>query len=191
MIYGRNSDGSFCLVPDADGDIWAPDWPVICVSWFGAVEYARWYTKKTNRTWFLPQELQWEKSARGVDGRTFVWGNGFDPSYCCTRNSHRQRALPGVVQDFPTDESIYGVRGLSGNVMDWIDNAWDPEELGASFGWETYKVSHNEAHVLNFSVVIRGGSWNHSEKSACVTSRYGLNPSCVRNNIGFRLVRKI
>ena len=74
MVYGQNPDGSFKLVPDADGDMWHLDWPVILISWDAAIAYASWYSDQRAEQWRLPFELEWEKSARGVDGRIYPWG---------------------------------------------------------------------------------------------------------------------
>ena len=73
-------DGFFELVADAEDDLWQLDWPVMMVDWFGASAYANWYAKKTGRPWRLPSEFEWEKAARGVDGRFYPWGDKFNPS---------------------------------------------------------------------------------------------------------------
>ena len=119
MIYGRDSNGHFILVPDADGDLWDLDWPVMMVDWHSANAYAEWYSAKTGRRWMLPDELRWEKAARGVDGRWHVWGDRFDPSYCAMVHSHNGRRLPQPIDSFEIDCSVYGVRGMGGNMVDW------------------------------------------------------------------------
>ncbi|MCA9542677.1 MAG: SUMF1/EgtB/PvdO family nonheme iron enzyme, partial [Myxococcales bacterium] len=119
MAYGRGSDGHFHLTVDAEGDLWQPDWPVMLVRWFDAVAYARWLAETTELPWRLPQELEWEKAARGVDRRIFPWGNYCDPTWCCMLESHPQRPMIASVDAFEHDESPYGVRGMAGNVRDW------------------------------------------------------------------------
>ena len=119
VIYGRRSDGGFELVADADGDRWGLDWSVCMVNWDCANAYVAHERKRTGLGWRLPGEFEWEKVARGVDGRFFPWGDGFDPSWCCMGNSHQTRRLPNSVESFPVDESVYGVRGLAGNMSDW------------------------------------------------------------------------
>ena len=123
LIYGF--DGThFSLRPDADGDEWLPDYPVCNVDWHGAKAFAAWAAIHTGQPWRLPGELAWEKAARGVDGRFYPWGDGFDPSWTCMRHSHRYRPLPNVVGAFPVDESPYGIRDLAGSMSDWCSDAF-------------------------------------------------------------------
>ena len=67
-----------------------------------------------------------ERSQRGRCGHFFVWGDGFDPSYACMRNSHKkvEAPVPSLVDSFPIDESVYGVRGMAGNIMEWTGFTW-------------------------------------------------------------------
>jgi len=112
MIYGRNEAGYFELRPDSDGDLWMPEWPVAMVDWFGAKAYAEWQSSRDAKGWRLPIEHEWEKSARGVDGRFFPWGDFLDPSWCCMKYSHQGLIRPSVIERYPIDVSTYGVRGL-------------------------------------------------------------------------------
>ena len=123
-IYGRDAHGRFQLVADAEGDLWEPDWPVLMVDWHGATAYAAWLGARTGQPWRLPWDFEWEKAARGADGRLSPWGDGYDPTYACTRDSHAGRPLPQVVDTYPLDVSPYGVRGLGGNVLDWCVDVW-------------------------------------------------------------------
>ncbi|MBM4109726.1 MAG: formylglycine-generating enzyme family protein, partial [Phycisphaerae bacterium] len=71
MNYRREANGRFELAADAEGDLWLPDWPVINVHFGCAVAYPRWLAERSGLPWRLPGELEWEKAARGVDGRFF------------------------------------------------------------------------------------------------------------------------
>ena len=92
--YGLNSSGLYELVADNDGDVWQSKWPAVMIDHDCTSAYARWFQSQSPHEWRLPSELEWEKSARGVDGRLYPWGNGFDASYCCMRDSHTGPASP-------------------------------------------------------------------------------------------------
>ena len=105
MIYGRHEDGTFFLQPDDDGDVWEEEYPVCFVDWKSAHSYASWLQDREKKTWRLPTEFEWEKAARGVDGRFFPWGFYIDPSWVCVREGAVSRPLPAIVDSFPVDES--------------------------------------------------------------------------------------
>jgi len=126
MIYGRTPGGCFFLQADAEGDIWPPDFPVVKVDWASARAYCDWLAEKSGLRWRLPTELEWEKAARGVDGRFTPWGDHVDPAWTCMRGSHDSGLMPASVHAFPIDESVYGVRGLGGNARDWCGDPNDP-----------------------------------------------------------------
>jgi len=101
------------------------EWPIGAISWEDSVDYCAWLTKTCGGgewRFELPSEDEWEKAARGCDGRFFPWGNGFDPTFCNMRGSRegeqeRQR-LPEPRGLFPLDESPYGVRDLAGGMSE-------------------------------------------------------------------------
>jgi formylglycine-generating enzyme required for sulfatase activity len=191
-VYGRDGAGRYVLQPDADGDVWDLDWPVCMVDWPGASAFAAWEAHRTGRGWCLPPELVWEKAARGVDGRFFPWGDGFDPSWACGRDSHRGRALPQVVDSFPVDVSVYGVRGMGGNMRDWCSDRYTPE--GPALAGARVGVGEEEAAVeasVGALRVSRGGGWDLVPRSARVASRYGSGPGSRFDYLGFRLARRL
>jgi serine/threonine-protein kinase len=170
MCYGRRDDGGFALVPDADGDLWDPDWPVFLVSWHAATAYASWYADKTGRPWQLPPELAWEKAARGVDGREFPWGPYVDPAFASVRGSQPGRPMPATVDAFPLDVSIYGVRGMAGNVREWCA--------------DRFAEGSDER-------VLRGGCWFFASTGARCAGRYALAPGNRGDTVGFRIARPL
>lgn len=168
MIFGRCEDGTFFLRPDADGDEWGPENPVVNISWFGAEAYANWLSERSGLPWRLPTSDEWEKAGRGVDGRFFPWGDALDPSWCCMRDSHPGRPIFADVHEFPVDESPYGVRGLAGNVRDWCAD-----------------------EVADGRKVDRGGFWLGNAREARLADSHQHNPSHRAGEIGFRLARSL
>ncbi len=110
----RTPEG-YQLAPDAQGDVWRPDWPVLAISVRDAEAFAAWEAARTGRRWRLGTPDEWEKAARGVDGRRFPWGDHGEPTWSANRNAREGRPLPRAVTDTPEDEGPYGVLGMAGN----------------------------------------------------------------------------
>jgi serine/threonine-protein kinase len=138
------------------------------VSFFDAEMYAAWLAKKEGRPYRLPTEHEWEKAARGADGRFFPWGNGFDPSFCKMALSRPGRPQPEPVGSFPVDESVYGMRDAAGAIREWCDSFFDP-------GRETR--------------TLRGGAWYFNPHYCRLAFRHGYLPHIVFTNFGFRLAK--
>ena len=152
----------------------ALDAPVSSISWYDAVAYAEWRSAKDRRAYRLPSAREWEKAARGVDGRWFPWGNRFDASLCNIRESAKDGARVAPVDSFPQDVSVYGVRGMAGNMRDWTETA---STLGAS-----------TAAPLR---VVRGGAWYGGRVSARCADRFWFEPNRVYFFVGFRLAHSL
>ena len=112
-----------------------PDQPVVGVTWGDVSAYAAWIGKR------LPTEAEWEKAARGTDGRIWPWGNEFDPTKC---NFDDERKFDGHLDGFATAAPVksfergaspYGALNMAGNVAEWVAD-W--------FGMEYYAVSPAE-----------------------------------------------
>ena len=186
LIFGRDGRGHFLLVPDADGDLWLPEWGTMMVAWHGAKEYSRWLSKRLGLEWRIPFELEWEKAARGVDGRIFPWGDFLDPSWCCIRSSHAHALAPTPVGTFAGDVSVYGVRDLAGGMKDWCEDPWGPE----------FPLIESQRVVRRFIQssplrCFRGGAWNGSEDHARIGRRDSANPTVRTSYTSFRLVRSL
>jgi len=180
QCYGRDAEGRFALLPDADGDLWEPQWPAFLVDWMSAMAYAAWESAKGVGDWTLPDEFQWEKAARGVDGRTYPWGNTFDATFACVQGSHPGRPLPARVTDFPADESVYGLRGMAGGSRDWCRSHFhlvtepppvDPDAPGAR--------------------MVRGGSYFFPPNACKAAVRTPLHQTNRADTIAFRLIRPL
>jgi formylglycine-generating enzyme required for sulfatase activity len=150
-----------------------PRAPVFGVSWYDAVAYCEWRSQRDGRTYRLPTDTEWEKAARGVDGRWFPWGNRFDASLCNMRESRPDRSSLAPVDEFENDRSIYGVRGMSGNIRDWTAT-------------ESLEGEGDRAHCYR---VVRGGAWYGGRVSARCADRFWFEPPHVYFFVGFRLAR--
>lgn len=183
--FGRAEDGSFTLYNPVTGARWLPDTAVVFVSGSSATAYAAWYAARTGEAWRLPWEDEWEKAARGVDGRRYVMGEFLDPSWAEIRGSSASED-PSPVNGFPLDESVYGVRGLTGGVGDWcadLDRGPGPIVTGG-------RAEHVTAK-LGGRAVVRGGMRTVPE-SFCAASIRHLVPIEKRSvRVGFRLARSL
>jgi len=186
--------------------------PVIYVTWYEALEYAKWldtelhqYAEKQIKTgaknllWqglaenrlhiALPSEAEWEKAARGTDGRIYPWGNEFDTDKANTNES--QIGDPSVVGIFPQGASLYGLLDMSGNVWEWTRSLWGKDYSKPSFKYP-YNPKDNKRENLHADNsilrVLRGGSFlNRSEVARC-SSRGGGLPDYRGRYFGFRVV---
>ena len=185
LIFGYDGQ-NFSLKPDVDGDVWEPDVPVLMVDWYGACGFAAWEAKRTGLPWTLPPELAWEKAARGVDGRCFPWGDHFDPSRACMRESHSGRLLPASVEAYPLDESPYGVRGMAGNSADWCA---DSRREGPALTTARVNVALTDIKGDSEAKVTRGGGWYSELDHVRLADRYWNHPLSRTVSLGFRLAR--
>ena len=153
-LWSRGPDGRFRMPPvDAEGLCWEPHWPVIGISFDDALAYCAWYSRAADVDVRLPTEAEWEKAARGTDGRLYPWGNRFDALFCKMAGSRPGRPAPERVGQFPTDCSPYGIFDCAGLVSEYCDSpfAADPALRvlkGGSFATTTdvgCRVTHREA----------------------------------------------
>lgn len=184
-IWRRDAQGHFLLGIDADGDEWFPDLPVVMVAAEGVRAYLAFRSEVDGLPWRLPGELEWEKAARGADGRPYPWGHHFDPSWAAVRTSFPGRPLPSSVTAFPDDCSPYGVRGMAGNVRDMLGTAWTGDRA-------VPPAIAPVSHVLpEGPLAHRGGSWAFSERAARVAARDFDLPDRRRAYLGFRMARSL
>ncbi len=188
--YERTDSGMFVL-PDGSSDL-APDHPVTLVDWYAARAYAQWLRRRTELPWRLPSEFEWEKAARGVDGRLYPWGDFLDPTWCAMLDSQAVAHTPVPVQSYPVDQSPYGVRGMAGNVRTWCRETFQPAEANPSVP-SSLRLDdtvdslpdHAEARVF------RGGAWYLSRDQCRAAARDGNSPTARFKTVGIRLVRPL
>lgn len=121
--FRRDVSGKF-IIPqeDAEGDVWDVEWPMLLVNFYDAEAFAKWRSKKEGKHYRLPTAMEWEKAARGVDGRLYPWGNHFDATFCCMRDSHHGRPTPAPVGSYEVDTSPYGLVDVAGNIAEWTSS---------------------------------------------------------------------
>jgi serine/threonine-protein kinase len=181
-VYGF--DGTrFFLQPDPEGDLWELDAPVMQVDWGSARAYCEWLGGRTGRPWRLPTEYEWEKAARGVDGRRYPWGDAFDSSWCHMLTSGEEVTRPAPVASYPVDESPYGVRGLGGNLSDWCLDASD-DEVPDDGRVRVPDVQDEPSRHR----VVRGGYFYGQERMVAASHRRRFRAAHRWSSVGFRPV---
>jgi len=142
------------------------DHPVVLVSHIDARAYAGWLSEVSGRHWRLPSEAEWEKAARGPDGRRFPWGQAWDPARL---NSHDLGPFDTTpVGANPAGASPYGLLDAAGQVFEWT--ATPAAGAGARF-------------------IVKGGSWDDSGCGICRPAARHARPAALKHIlIGFRLV---
>lgn len=143
--------------------------PVVLVGLEDANSYCAWKGKKAGRRYRLPTEAEWEKAARGIEGRIFPWGNEWNPDYL---NSGDRIGSTTPVSRFPQGRSPFGVYDMAGNVFEWTSTPWD--DLPAA------------RQGKNF--VLKGCSWDDLPGTCRAAMRHGRPPQSRHILIGFRCV---
>jgi formylglycine-generating enzyme len=155
---------------------WQEEHPIVNVSWEYASAYAEWAGAG------LPTEAEWEKAARGTDGRTFPWGDEWDRSKCCNSVDLRRGSV-SFVGTFRSGASPYGALDMAGNVWEWTADWY--EETYYSFSPE----SNPTGPFFGKYRVLRGGSWGNDLVHDFRTStRVVCEPVVRGGSIGFRCV---
>jgi formylglycine-generating enzyme required for sulfatase activity len=153
------------------------DHPVIRISWYDAMVYCNWLSEVTGKAYRLPSEAEWEKGARGTDGRIYPWGNQWDPKRCNSSEGDQRDTTP--VDAYPQGASPYSLLDMAGNVWEWSCSLYRPYPYDPEDGREYPKGSDHR--------VVRGGAFSNYDWLIRCVSRYGLNPSYQDWIQGFRV----
>ena len=155
------------------------DHPVINVSWNDAVAYCEWLILETGKNYHLPTEAEWEKAARGTDGRIWPWGNEFDSSRVNTKEANMGTATP-VGQFSLQGVSAYGCSDMVGNVWEWCSDEWKFDSSS-----KISKSSHVSPDEHNY--IVRGGSFYRFSWDARCATRRANRATLVGEAKGFRV----
>ncbi|MCG3174635.1 MAG: Hercynine oxygenase [Myxococcota bacterium] len=174
--YGEYMQSATCTV----GDKKAFDQPVNCVSWRGADAFCRWAGKR------LPSEAEWEKAARGPQGRKYPWPSG--PPLCMRAVFHADKndrsgcgqAKTWPVGSFPSETGPYGSLDLAGNVFEWTASWYNGLYYAQAPALDPPGPQHGSQRVR------RGGSFRTAAKYIRASYRGRDEPLKFMDDVGFR-----
>jgi len=154
-----------------------PDHPVVSVNYHEAEAFAAWAGKR------LATEQEWEKAARGTDGREYPWGENFDKTRCNSEESGIKATTP--VTKYSKGVSPFGCYDMAGNVWEWMDSWMSGIEAKAvikSLGEDpnSFRIDDDQFRV------IRGGSWYSKAWDLRAAYRYDFGPSLRGGDVRFR-----
>ncbi|MGD8455886.1 MAG: SUMF1/EgtB/PvdO family nonheme iron enzyme [Anaerolineales bacterium] len=189
-------EGAMWEFPDGDrsSDNNLGDHPVVQVCWYDARAYCGWLNETRGDElpegycFSLPSEAEWEKAARGPEGREWTWGNEFDPAICHYYDSGQAGTIP-IGSHSPQSDSVYGAADMSGNVWEWTITLWGEVRDKATYVYPYDSKDGRESLSAEDTTyrIIRGGSFKNEMRAVRCACR-DLDPQNYSlNNLGFRV----
>ncbi len=165
------------------------DHPVVRVTWFDARAYCEWLSQRSGLPVRLPTEAEWEKAARGTDGRFYPWGDEAPDEKRCNFGNNVGRTTP-VGQYSPYGDSPYGCADMAGNVWEWTLSPWGKGWAEPEFKYPYHPNDGRDDIGAGRDVrrVLRGGAFDYNQYYVRCAYRDGLNPYRRNLNLGFRIV---
>jgi formylglycine-generating enzyme required for sulfatase activity len=189
--YRKCVEAGACSQPhntDGYNDPNRAEHPVVWVDWNQASAYCQWAGKR------LPTEAEWEKTARGTDGRVYPWGNEWDGSKLnfCDKNCPSEwkydtslddgYAESAPVGSYPVGASPYGCMDMAGNVWEWVADWYIPDYYSQS------PERNPPGPDVSVYRILRGGSWRNGRYGVRSANRIRRDPDLTYTDIGFRCV---
>jgi len=136
--------------------------PVVNVSWYDAVAYCEWLKQQSTRPYRLPTEAEWEKAARGTDGRLYPWGNEWINGRC-----HHSSKSTAPVNAYPDGASPFGCLDMAGNVREWTSTLWGSDYQKSEFPYPYQPGDGREDAAAETAVYRIVRSSTYLDEQAC------------------------
>ena len=154
---------------------------MVYVSWEDAAAFCDWLSRETDQPFRLPTEAEWEKAARGPDGRIYPWGDDPPDEDRCNFGQVSESGDTATIGRYsPQGDSLYGCAGMAGNVWEWCQSLYEPYPYQTDDGREDLQAQGYR--------VLRGGAFDSNVRLVRCAYRRTLHPRGWSGKVGFRVV---